>query len=293
MKDVRPVPAAVPEMASCWDLLQRRRKKRRLSFGCGCEALDALLGGGLSPEGITEISGRAGCGKTQICLQLLVQAQLPEEQGGLGGRAIFLSCGEGNFPVRRLVELAKAASSDTQSWRSMLDGVLIESVRNADELQTLVQTRLGHVIRDHGVTLVVVDSIAGLVRAEYSGRTDAIARARVLQGLGQGMKHLSGVCGVPFVVVNQVTANIGASSSSRYGDGSVLGPGRNLENVPAMGLCWAECVTNSVMLERSGAGRQVSRTANLLFSPSVPRGRCSLEITAAGVRSAFYEERQE
>jgi hypothetical protein len=45
--------------------------ERRISLGS--EHLDAVLNGGVRTRGITEITGRAGSGKTQICLQLCAQ----------------------------------------------------------------------------------------------------------------------------------------------------------------------------------------------------------------------------
>lgn len=51
----------------------------------GCKLLDEVLQGGLVSHGITEISGESASGKTQLCLQLSLNVQLPESQGGLNG----------------------------------------------------------------------------------------------------------------------------------------------------------------------------------------------------------------
>lgn len=58
-------------------------KGYRLSLGC--QILDGFLCGGILREGITEITGESSSGKTQICLQLCLSVQLPQDRGGLGG----------------------------------------------------------------------------------------------------------------------------------------------------------------------------------------------------------------
>ena len=51
-----------------------------------------------------EIAGKAGLGKTQICLQLCATVQVPAELGGLGGRAVYLDT-EGDFCGERMAEV--------------------------------------------------------------------------------------------------------------------------------------------------------------------------------------------
>ena len=53
--------------------MEEERQDTPLSLGCS--ALDALLGGGVPQQGITELAGPSGAGKTQICLQLALEAQ--------------------------------------------------------------------------------------------------------------------------------------------------------------------------------------------------------------------------
>ena len=49
----------------------------------GVDQLDKFLGGGISCNGITEICGESGSGKTQFGLQMSLRAQLPLNFGGL------------------------------------------------------------------------------------------------------------------------------------------------------------------------------------------------------------------
>ncbi|CAM9314337.1 unnamed protein product, partial [Chrysoparadoxa australica] len=93
------------ESSTAKDLYNNEFKRKRFSFGCS--HLDHVFGGGLITQGITEVTGEAGSGKTQLCLQLALQAQLSPHQGGLGGKSCVLSCGEGDFPSKRLSQLAQ------------------------------------------------------------------------------------------------------------------------------------------------------------------------------------------
>ena len=75
---------------------QGSNKGYRLSLGC--QILDGFLRGGMQSEGITEITGESSSGKTQICLQLCLSVQLPQEHGGFGG---------GRFLIRTAISRSK------------------------------------------------------------------------------------------------------------------------------------------------------------------------------------------
>jgi DNA repair protein RadA len=89
------------------------RRKGMLRCSTGCQKLDALLGGGIETQAITELIGEYGVGKTQICLKLCVMAQLPKEQGGLEGNALFIDT-EGTFSQERVYRIVRVKSPLTQ-----------------------------------------------------------------------------------------------------------------------------------------------------------------------------------
>lgn len=110
----------------------------------GCPQLDAVLGGGLPVGSLTEVAGAPGgdlrhcwcrrrcrrslpppppathsrlacpslpageaaASKTQLSLQLLLSAQLPQQYGGLDGAAVYVYT-EGEPAMRRLHQLAR------------------------------------------------------------------------------------------------------------------------------------------------------------------------------------------
>lgn len=78
--------------------------RRQLKCSTLCPALDAWLRGGIPCGHLTEFAGEAGAAKTQLCLQLLLAAQLPRAVGGLDGAAVYIHT-EGRAPLSRLKQL--------------------------------------------------------------------------------------------------------------------------------------------------------------------------------------------
>ena len=70
------------------EVLAKRQKIRKISTGS--MAFDNLLLGGVESQAITEVFGEYRTGKTQLALTLCVTAQLSPEQGGGGGKVIYI-----------------------------------------------------------------------------------------------------------------------------------------------------------------------------------------------------------
>jgi DNA repair protein RadA len=77
------------------DLIWEKRKVLK-KLTTGSQNLDELLGGGLETGAVTEVYGEYRTGKTQIAHQLCVNVQLPYDDGGLDGSALYIDT-EGTF----------------------------------------------------------------------------------------------------------------------------------------------------------------------------------------------------
>ncbi|XP_012503856.1 PREDICTED: DNA repair protein RAD51 homolog 3 [Propithecus coquereli] len=139
-----------------------------------CSALDNILGGGVPLMKTTEICGAPGVGKTQLCIQLAVDVQIPECFGGVAGEAVFIDT-EGSFMVDRVVDLATAC---------------------IQHLQLVAGTH---------VRLVIVDGIAFPFRHDLD---DLSLRTRLLNGLAQQMISLANNYKLAVILTNQMTTKI-------------------------------------------------------------------------------------
>lgn len=186
--------------------LWRSVDSERRVLRSGCESIDELLGGGFRNGLLTEICGEASAGKTQLCLQLLLQCCLPTQLGGLGSSACYV-CTESVGSVKRLHDLAQAYASKYGAMTrkrkrgstgadpgEFLDGIFVEQIYTADELVDMLaralpceepvlldacralnvvigvwneqQARLPKLLEEQGTKLVIIDSIAAVFRLE-------------------------------------------------------------------------------------------------------------------------------
>lgn len=70
-----------------------------------CRSIDSLLGGGIALSELSELYGPPGSGKTQLGMQICVDARLPHTFGGVEGEAVYLDT-EGSFSPERCWDMA-------------------------------------------------------------------------------------------------------------------------------------------------------------------------------------------
>ncbi|KAK5865571.1 hypothetical protein PBY51_019834 [Eleginops maclovinus] len=189
-----------------------------LKLSVGCPILDELLRGGLPVEGVTELSGESGAGKTQLALQICLSVQYPTQYGGLNAGAVFI-CTEDSFPVRRLQQLIQGQSclrSDVPpsliSSLNFSDRVYIEHAADLASLQVCVSRRVPLMLARGLVRLVVVDSVAALFRSDFLD-SDWLERNKQLLTFSSALHHLSREYSTPVLCINQVTDVFSSSDS--------------------------------------------------------------------------------
>ncbi|CAG8538669.1 12839_t:CDS:2 [Ambispora gerdemannii] len=145
------------------------------------EILDQILGGGILSRGITEIVGESAVGKTQLCLQLCLAAQLPKELGGLGGGAVYLHS-DGIFPTRRFYQLINRFTRDYEflSDLDLGENVYCATMLDLKTLFDMVNCQLPHLLKFNNIRLVVIDSIASNFRGGFSNPSGLHQRAKII-----------------------------------------------------------------------------------------------------------------
>uniref|UniRef100_A0A6A7G948 DNA repair protein RAD51 homolog n=2 Tax=Hirondellea gigas TaxID=1518452 RepID=A0A6A7G948_9CRUS len=230
----------------------------------GCKDLDTLLDGGLETGSITELFGEFRTGKTQICHTLCVTCQLPFEQGGAEGKAIYIDT-EGTFRPKRLVAIAERYGLNPSD---VLDNVAYARAYNSDH-QTKLLFDVSAMMSENRYAVLIVDSATALYRTDYSGRGELSARQMHLGKFLRGLQRICDEFGVAVVITNQVVAMV---------DGASMFVSNPMK--PIGGNIMAHASTTRLSLRK---GRGNSRVCKVYDSPCLPEAEAVFAITETGI----------
>ncbi|MFH1294725.1 MAG: DNA repair and recombination protein RadA [Candidatus Aenigmatarchaeota archaeon] len=239
-------------------------KKRELigKLTTSSKALDALLGGGVETQAITEVHGAFGSSKTQLAHQLAVNAQLPENKGGLGGKVVFIDT-ENTFRPERITDMAKASGLNPQK---VLENIYVARAYNSDH-QVLLAEKAIEVIKKEKVRLVIVDSVTAAFRSDYTGRGTLANRQQKLNRHLHQLQRMADVYNLAVFITNQVMSR----PDVLFGD----------PTAPIGGHILGHQATYRLYVRKSKAEKRI---AKLIDSPNLPEGEAVFAVLTEGIR---------
>ncbi len=242
------------------ELKEERLKVRKITTGS--KNLDGLLGGGVETRTVTEFYGEYGSGKTQICHQLSVNVQLPEDKGGLGAKAVYIDT-EGTFRWERIEQIARGVGLDPDE---VMEKIYWIRAINSHHQMAIVD-ELFDLVKKDNIKLIVVDSVTSHFRAEFPGRENLAMRQQLLNRHLHQLMRLAEIYNVAVVVTNQVMAR----PDVFYGDPTQAVGGHVLGHAPGV----------RVYLKKSRGNRRIARVVD---APHLPEGETVFAITEWGIR---------
>jgi len=246
-------------------ILERRESVGKLTTGS--KSLDALLGGGLETRAMTEFYGEFGSGKTQIAHQLVVNVQLPPEEGGLNGSAIMIDT-ENTFRPERIKDMAEGVGLD---FTEVLKNVHVARAYNSNHQILLVDKakELADELKDteKPVRLLVIDSATAHFRSEYVGRGALSDRQQKINKHLHDALRFGDLNNAVVMITNQVQVRPDAF----FGD-----PTR-----PIGGHIVGHTATFRLYLRKSKGEKRIAR---LVDSPNLPEGEAVFSVTKSGIR---------
>ena len=213
----------------------------------GCQSLDLLLSGGFESGIITQLYGEAGTGKSNIVMQLAVQAV------ARGLRVIFIDT-EG-FSAERFKQIAGPGAEEMAAKIMIFEPMSLE--------QQAIAIREASKIAGRDLGLIILDSATSLYRVLLEADDNRSVRRTLTVQLSE-LQEIARRHRIPVVITNQVYMDIENNSLRPIG-------GTGLEHI-----CKA-----IIFLEKKGEGL---RRARLIKHRSSPEGiAADFRLTARGV----------
>ena len=251
------------------DVLEERKKVRKLTTFV--PEFDSLLGGGLETMSIIEFYGEFGSGKSQIAHQMAVNAQLPEDVGGLNGSVIYIDT-ENTFRPERIKQMVEGLElEDVPPVEEFLEHIHVAEAYTSDHQMLLVDTirELANDLREteKPLRLIVVDSLMAHFRAEYAGRGTLSVRQQKLNKHMYDLAKLAKEFNAVVIVTNQVQSN----PAVFFGD----------PTKPTGGNIVGHASKFRIYLRKSKGGKRV---AKLVDSPDQPEGEAAFSVEMTGLK---------
>ncbi len=240
-------------------LAEKRKLVGRITTGS--KEVDALLGGGIETQSITEIYGKFASGKSQWCFETAVTVQLPVEKGGLDGNCLYIDS-ENSFRPERVIQVANHLGLDVDK---VLKNVFVARAYNTDH-QMLLADKADDMIKSKNIKLVIVDSLMAQFRSEFVGRGTLANRQQKLNKHLRTLMKLAEMNNIAILVTNQVMQR----PDILFGD----------PTAPVGGEVLAHASKTRLYLRKS---KQDTRVAKLVDSPSLPDGEAIFRVTENGL----------
>ncbi|XP_062037421.1 DNA repair protein RAD51 homolog 2 isoform X2 [Lepus europaeus] len=213
--------ACAPQMKTAYAMKTQRCAALSPAFlPTTLPALDEALRGGVACGSLTEITGPPGCGKTQFCIMMSILATLPTDMGGLEGAVVYI---------------------DT------------ESAFSAERIESLEEE-----IISKGVKLVIIDSVASVVRKEFDTQLQGNIKERnkFLAREASLLKYVAEEFSIPVILTNQITTHLSGALTSQAdlvspADDLSLSEGSSGSScvTAALGNTWSHNVNTRLILQ--------------------------------------------
>jgi DNA repair protein RadA len=237
------------------------------------------------------VYGEFGAGKSQVTHQLAVNVQLPREQGGLEGSAIFIDS-EDTFRPERIDDMVRGLEDEvieaTLAHREIEGGANDEAALDAlvedvlDKIHVAKAFNSNHQMllaekakeltaeneeTEWPVRLVCVDSLTAHFRAEYVGRGQLAERQQKLNKHLHDLSRIADLYNTAILVTNQVASN----PDSFFGD----------PTQPIGGNILGHKSTFRMYLRKSKGNKRIVR---LVDAPNLADGESVMRVEGAGLK---------
>lgn len=320
--DKRVTPGIAPSLRSlfyaCTAKQLLHRLKDRTPIVTFSQKLDILLSGGVLPSGgIYEICGQPGSGKTQLCMQVALNVQIPSVFFGCAKRSWYIDT-EGSFSPYRCRLMAQGVcdhlfflsklwnTAEARSTVSLLspdhfmEGILFTRVFDEVELLTLISVMDHVILKSDGkppIGLIIIDSISFPFRASF-GSSSTTRCSDQLTTISNALKRISLRHNIAIVCTNQMTLRLTPVVHSPMHLSDTVGahdnPDFKAAVVPCLGSVWESMCSVILFIEIKQKRGTRRRTRQCSLHTANTENRAAdmvwIQITDDGIRDVTADD---
>ncbi|XP_034948447.1 meiotic recombination protein dmc1-like isoform X2 [Chelonus insularis] len=227
------------------------------------ESLNDILDGGFQCGTITELCGIQGSGKTQVCFQASIAAQLPENVGGLEGQSLYIDT-RNAFSCQRINGFRKLHPKLSLPTDKILENIFVSSPKSIDDLNNTI-TKLKKILKyskNISIRAIIVDSLSFLICSTDDPSTRFKNYIQILDNL----QDIASKYNLTVIVVNELVTQCDVNNEIYF----VSAGGQNVAN---------RCQKRLMLARISGS----KFAARIIKSSVMPQVTVPFYITADGI----------
>ncbi|KAI3639904.1 hypothetical protein MIR68_002032 [Amoeboaphelidium protococcarum] len=230
--------------------------------------LDSLFASHGIPRGqLIEVVGEAGCGKSQLAIWTAIQV-IKTFDPSSNDKVLYVSINK-PFPIKRLEHYF---SSDQSQQPHLMGKMLIVNCYDTESLLILT-SKLGDMVKQDNIKMVVFDSIAAVLRYPYDTMADGsscyVSSQDVILQFASTLQSVTKDKNIIAICVNQVSSIIREipdfNSTAFIPD--TISTANQLK--PALGDAWQSYVRIQLWVKKAGHGVRQVIVENSLVSSSI------------------------
>jgi len=159
--------------------------------------------GGFRVGSLVSIEGPTGAGKTRLCHQLAVMAQVPQSEGGPESGVLWLDT-ESSFNPTVIRGIAVRMAQDPDRT---LENIRFARVITRDYFETIME-RVPALITEEGLRVVIIDCLTNIYWVGCENLMELLEGQHALEIQLDRMRHLAKATGSFFVCTDRVYRNM-------------------------------------------------------------------------------------
>lgn len=213
------------------------------------QGLDAILGGGIKCGQVTEISGEAGAGKSNLCSEIGTMVMLPCDKGGKDSKVMYIHTeGQGKLKLA-LKRFSTLVSSVVPEHDDIINNkLLVKNCFNENELIEIVSRLPEILVSSPEVKLIIIDSITcAFIQVDRKPDYEYYARRDIkLINLVKTLISVAWEKRLAVVITNHVSFDV-----------------KEGQNKPALGKVWSHMCQSKIYIERINHNNKIYRYAHV------------------------------